>query len=433
MDSNLKEREKAEKKAEKRMKKEAKKVERDLEKVEKDQRALEKDMDKLDEDQRKYEEARDIEFRRVHGSVVISDEDRRTWDDKYLHLHPLSSLSTRAPLVTDATSDSSATHDKMVGKMHENNGKIQEKIGCALNKPELEAKGQAKQVQGMAEQAIGESKSLADQRAKDDEKERKIFLDARECEYQRIYGSFALSELDRGHWNTGYLMWYRRTHPEFYFSGRLLVSEIERRQWLDNFELDCQRYEAEEQRRRLVYQQLRDADFLRTYGNRTLTTDERSCLENDHLVVYRVAQKNPGFMVPFVVINSPVASDTYNRASEPEYRVNPATGIAIETEPHMLTKDGKHPVVGTMAADRMYVNNAHPATVTSTGSHDVQVGKMHERNGKIQEKIGAVFHDPVLEAHGQAKQTIGQNEQLIGEQKKTAEDRVHELKKSNAL
>ena len=379
------------------MKKEAKKVERDMDKVEKDRRALEKDMDKLEEDQRKYEEARDIEFRRVHGATVISDADRRIWDEQYLRSHPFTNLSitTGAPLLSDATSDSSATHDKIVGKMHENNGKIQEKIGRALNKPEMEASGQAKQVQGMAEQAIGESKSMAEKRAKEDEKlreerekERKNFLEAREREYQRIYGSVALSELDRQHWNTGYLVWYRRAYPDFCFSDRSLMSEIERQQWLDNFELERQRYEAEEQRRRLAYQQSRDADFLRTYGNRVLTADERAGLENDHLVTYRKAQKNPGFMVPLTVIDLSVARETHS---------------------------------------------GNPRTAASTGSHDVQVGKMHERNGKIQEKMGAVFHDPVLEAHGQAKQTVGQNEQLIGEEKKIAEDRLHELKKANAV
>ena len=120
--------------------------------------------------------------------------------------------------------------------------------------------------------------------------------------------------------------------------------------------------------------------------------------------------------------------------------MNPATGIAIQTETAVFTKDGKasavqhktvdHPVVGTTVVDGVYVDNTHPATVVSTGAHDVQVGKMHERNGKMQEKIGHALHKPELEARGQAKQVIGQNEQIIGEQKKMAEERVKDIKKA---
>ncbi len=59
----------------------------------------------------------------------------------------------------------------------------------------------------------------------------------------------------------------------------------------------------------------------------------------------------------------------------------------------------------------------------------MQVGHMHQNTGKIQEKLGAAFHDKELEERGHAKVEIGKNEANIGEAKKVAEDCVKEIKK----
>ena len=444
-------------------------------------------------------------------------------------------VDERTNTTTDATYDSSATHDKVVGQMHVNNGKLEEKVGRALGKPEMEEKGVAKQAQGETEKAVGDSKKAVKEREKErDEKrgetekerakelakvdkerekelkkadkeaakrekearklaedrekafarehgnavltaaerqrwddehfaayqrlngptttvatttvvlpgsvetigeerrrmeeqyglERKRYLEMREAEYRRVYGEVALSEAERHRWDFGYLVAYRQAHPEFYLADAAVLDEAARQAWVDEFELDTMRYELQRQRERQEYEHAREADFLRANGARELTALERQEWDAEHLAEYRRRSNNPGFMTPLATITPAVhtgaaksAATTTSKANvhhtkhgvvtvgesrpgEAEYRVNPATGIAIQTETAVFTKDGKgsavqhktvdHPVVGTTVVDGVYVDNTHPATVVSTGAHDVQVGierRLHRLDKRVKPQM----------------------------------------------
>lgn len=49
-----------------------------------------------------------------------------------------------------------STKDKAKGKLHEVKGKVKEKVGRAINDPNLEAEGQGEQVGGKIRKKIGQ-------------------------------------------------------------------------------------------------------------------------------------------------------------------------------------------------------------------------------------------------------------------------------------
>jgi uncharacterized protein YjbJ (UPF0337 family) len=49
-----------------------------------------------------------------------------------------------------------STKDKAKGKFHEVKGKVKEKVGRAVNKPNLEAEGQGERIGGKIQKKIGE-------------------------------------------------------------------------------------------------------------------------------------------------------------------------------------------------------------------------------------------------------------------------------------
>jgi len=46
--------------------------------------------------------------------------------------------------------------DKALGKFHEAKGKVKEKVGRAVNTPDLEAEGQVENIRGKVQKKIGE-------------------------------------------------------------------------------------------------------------------------------------------------------------------------------------------------------------------------------------------------------------------------------------
>jgi uncharacterized protein YjbJ (UPF0337 family) len=49
-----------------------------------------------------------------------------------------------------------STKDQAEGKMHEVKGKVKEKIGHAMNKPDLEGEGRAEKIAGKVQKKVGE-------------------------------------------------------------------------------------------------------------------------------------------------------------------------------------------------------------------------------------------------------------------------------------
>jgi hypothetical protein len=206
-------------------------------------------------------------------------------------------------------------------------------LGHALNKPDLEAKGAVKQVQGETEQAIGETKKMMDEK----EKERKKFEEEREKAFRdaRRHDNLVYTVEERNHW---------------------------------------------------------DREYMANHGVTPLVVVDpavRTGPSEPAVPLAYPGHHNPHHLETVVVVNNTLG---------PEYRVNPQTGIAIKTDTdvvhtfydqplgphHSVETTVAHPVVGTTVVDGVYVENSHPATVISTGEHDVQVGNMHQRTGKIQ-------------------------------------------------
>jgi uncharacterized protein YjbJ (UPF0337 family) len=275
--------------------------------------------------------------------------------------------------LTDAKIDSSAIHDKVVGKVHENTGKIEEKLGHVLHKQDLEAKGAAKQLQGETEQEIAERKKKL--------VEKKKKKKTRKCNKQNVkklpeHANSSDETIDKERWS-------REAKPEM---TPLVV----------------------------------------------IDPPVRIGPEPDLSIGYPGVHNSP---------LDPKAVVVVNKAISPHYRVNPATGIAIPTQATVVhTFSDKesgarfmetlvtHPVVGTTVVDGVYVDNSHPATVVSSGKHDVIVGSLHQCTGKVQELVGTVLHNESLKQRGHAKHEIGKNEVAIGESKKIAEEIVKDIK-----
>lgn len=53
-----------------------------------------------------------------------------------------------------------ATNDEAKGKFHEIKGKVKEKVGKAINDPNLEAEGQGEQIGGKIQKKIGQVKKV---------------------------------------------------------------------------------------------------------------------------------------------------------------------------------------------------------------------------------------------------------------------------------
>jgi len=49
-----------------------------------------------------------------------------------------------------------STKDQAEGKMHEVKGKVKEKVGHAMNKPDLEGEGRAEKIAGKVQKKVGE-------------------------------------------------------------------------------------------------------------------------------------------------------------------------------------------------------------------------------------------------------------------------------------
>jgi len=49
-----------------------------------------------------------------------------------------------------------STKDQAEGKMHEVKGKVKEKVGHAMNKPDLEGEGRAEKIAGKMQKKVGE-------------------------------------------------------------------------------------------------------------------------------------------------------------------------------------------------------------------------------------------------------------------------------------
>ena len=54
-----------------------------------------------------------------------------------------------------------STKDKAKGKFHEVKGKVKEKVGRAMNNPDLEAKGQDEKVGGKVQKKMGQVENFA--------------------------------------------------------------------------------------------------------------------------------------------------------------------------------------------------------------------------------------------------------------------------------
>jgi uncharacterized protein YjbJ (UPF0337 family) len=56
-----------------------------------------------------------------------------------------------------------STKDQAEGKMHEVKGKVKEKIGHAMNKPDLEGEGRAEKIGGKVQRKVGEVEKVLDE------------------------------------------------------------------------------------------------------------------------------------------------------------------------------------------------------------------------------------------------------------------------------
>ena len=56
--------------------------------------------------------------------------------------------------------DTSSTHDKVEGKVHQVKGAIKEQIGKLTNNPNLEGEGTAEKIGGKVQEKVGQVKSV---------------------------------------------------------------------------------------------------------------------------------------------------------------------------------------------------------------------------------------------------------------------------------
>lgn len=62
--------------------------------------------------------------------------------------------------MTQATTTTTSTHDRVEGKVHQVKGALKEKMGQLTNNPQLEDEGTAERVDGIIEKKVGDMKKV---------------------------------------------------------------------------------------------------------------------------------------------------------------------------------------------------------------------------------------------------------------------------------